>query len=289
MSEAAVPIRDSAFLHADAVYDVVSVSRGSFFRLQQHQDRFAKACEIIQVRNPFSRDQENTILHRLVALTGFRDAYVWWAVTRGQTPPRSRDYVNPEKFKNRFYAFAVPYVFLCDDEQRSRGIDLVVSERYIRIPPRAVDPHAKNFHWLDFMMSLFEAGQRGAEWSVLTDEAGYVVEAPGSNVFALKDGTIFTPESGCLEGITRQTALELCRELAVPCKVTKVHAEQLRQADEAFLTSTAGGIMPINRVDGELLGGQDGPGELTTRLHNLYWEKRWAGWDTTPVRYKLAG
>lgn len=77
MSEAAVPIRDSAFLHADAVYDVISVSRGSFFRLQQHQDRFAKACEIIRVRNPFSRDQENTILHRLVALTGFRDAYVW--------------------------------------------------------------------------------------------------------------------------------------------------------------------------------------------------------------------
>ncbi|WP_207254704.1 MULTISPECIES: hypothetical protein [unclassified Pseudomonas] len=61
--------------------------------------------------------------------------------------------------------------------------------------------------------------------------------------------------------------------------------EQLRNADEAFLTSTAGGIMPINTVDGKVLGGKAGPGELATKLHNLYWSKRWDGWLGTAVAH----
>ena len=59
--------------------------------------------------------------------------------------------------------------------------------------------------------------------------------------------------------------------------------------DEALITSTAGGIMPVNSVDGIVFGGSHGPGELTTRLHNLYWEKRWDGWLGTPVRYRGVG
>ena len=65
----------------------------------------------------------------------------------------------------------------------------------------------------------------------------------------------------------------------------KVSADQLRGADEAFMTSTAGGIMPINSVDDIVLGGVPGPGPLTSQLHDLYWEKRWAGWLGTPVDY----
>ena len=86
VTEAAVPITDCGFMHADAVYDVVSVSRGSFFRLERHQARFARACEAIRVRNPFDREQEALILHELVARSGLRDAYVWWTVTRGRAP-----------------------------------------------------------------------------------------------------------------------------------------------------------------------------------------------------------
>ena len=86
LTEAAVPIVDCGFMHADAVYDVVSVSRGAFFRLERHPARFARSCAAVRVRNPFGRDEEAEILHKLVALTGLRDAYVWWAVERGQPP-----------------------------------------------------------------------------------------------------------------------------------------------------------------------------------------------------------
>ena len=67
-----------------------------------------------------------------------------------------------------------------------------------------------------------------------------------------------------------------------------MHADALRSAEEVFMTTTAGSVMPVRSVDGALVGGRDGPGEISTRLHNLYWEKRWSGWDATPVNYTLA-
>jgi branched-chain amino acid aminotransferase len=138
---------------------------------------------------------------------------------------------------------------------------------------------------MDLKLSLFEAKAANKEWSVLCDANGYLTEAPGSNIFLIKDGALYTPDSGCLEGITRKTTLELAKEIGMPIHVERVHVEQLLNADEAFLTSTAGGIMPINSVDDTVLGGKAGPGELTTRLHNLYWTKRWDGWLGTAVDY----
>ena len=289
LTEASVPITDCGFMHADAVYDVVSVSRGAFFRLAEHQARFARSCEAIRVRNPFSQTQEAEILHRLVALAGLRDAYVWWTVTRGSPPMGRAEMVDPDRFECRFYAFACPFIFIADDEQRSRGLDVVLSRERVRISPRAVDPRAKNFHWLDMQMALFEAGDRNAEWAILPDEDGYLTEAVGANVFIVRDGAVLSPDAGCLEGITRQSVFDLCSELGIPSKATRVHSDELGGADEVFLTTTAGSVMPVRTVDGDLVAGRDGPGPISVRLHNQYWERRWDGWHATPVRYELAG
>ncbi len=287
--EASIPFWDAGFFHADAVYDVVSVSRGMFFRLKEHQARFAKACETIRVKNPYNRDQEADILHGLVARSGLKDAYVWWTVTRGMPPMGRNEMVDPAKFDNRFYGMAIPFVFMFDDEQRARGVDLIVSKNHIRIPSRSVDPRAKNFHWLDMQMALFEAGDRGAEWAVLTDADGYLAEATGANIFAVIDGTVVTPDMGCLEGLTRQSVFDLCKELGIPVVSRQIHTDELQVADDVFMTTTAGSIMPVRSVNGKPVCEHGGAGEVSVQLHNLYWEKRWAGWHGTPVNYELAG
>ena len=148
----------------------------------------------------------------------------------------------------------------------------------------SVDPTVKNYHWLDLVAGMFEAYDRGGENVVLTDHAGNVTEGPGFNIFAVKGGRAATAGRGVLQGITRQTAIELCAELQIPVDTGTVTADALRGADEIFLTSTAGGIMPVTRIDGEAIG--DGrPGPLTGRLTELYWAKHddpaWA----TPVDY----
>jgi branched-chain amino acid aminotransferase len=282
IGEGVVPIQDAGFIHADAAYDVVSASRGFIFRLSDHLERFDASCRKFRLRNPYSDAETVEILTNLVRLTGLKDAYIWWAVTRGQLAGHDRA---RSRYVNQFYAFVTPYSFILDDETRTRGANLYVSEQFVRIPARSVDPTAKNFHWMDLKLSIFEAVRAGSDWSVLTDGNGNLTEAPGCNVFVVKKGVLSTPATGCLEGITRRTVFDLAQELGIRVDATTVKVEDLLGADEAFLTSTAGGIMPAARVNGHPLGGRTGPGEITTRLHDLYWEKRWGGWLGQPIDY----
>ena len=282
---AAVPITDTGFLHADAAYDVVTASRGYIFRLDDHLDRFERSCEIFQLQSPFARNEIADILIELVQLTGFKDAYIFWCVTRGDFPAGPNK-TNPTAYQNRFFAFAVMYRSMSDDAMRSRGIDIMVSQNYVRIPANSVNPRAKNFHWMDMKQSMFEAGAEGYDWAVLTNGDGYLTEAPGCNVFAIHGDVLSTPDTGCLEGITRECVFELAQELSLSTEVRPVHVDELRNADEAFVCSSAGGIMPVNSVDRIAIGGASGRGNVSIRLHNLYWEKRWSGWNGTTIEYQ---
>src|SRR5262249_4712417 len=107
---------------------------------------------------------------------------------------------------------------------------------------------------------------------------------PGYNVFAVTDGRIATPAAGMLEGITRRTVLELCAELGLPVEARRLPEAELREADEIFLSSTAGGVIPVTRPDGRLLG-QGAPGPVTMRLRQAYWAKHDAGWEATQIDY----
>lgn len=289
MDEARIPLFETGFIHSDVVYEKATLSKGRLFRLEDHFDRFARSCDAFRLRNPHTNDQIRDILARLIRLSGFKHAGVFWCVTRGLVTAAASDRNKPDAAPTRFYATVNGYSSIATHEQRKRGLNLMISKRYIRIPPKAVDPKAKNFHWMDMKLSLFEAQDHGKDWSVLTDGEGYLTEAPGANIFLIKDGQLFTPDSGCLQGITRKSALELAAIIGISARVERVHADQLREADDAFLTSTGGGIMLVNSVDGIVLGGVDGPGKLAIRLHNLYWEKMWEGWKGTPVDYEGIG
>jgi len=280
MSEARISVLDWGFLRSDATYDVAHVWKGRFFRLDCHIDRFVQSVAKLRMTLPFDRDGLAGILMECVRRSGLRDAYVEMILTRGHSPTFSRD---PRDAVNNFIAFAIPFGWIMDEEQRRRGINLVIAETR-RIPVESVDPTVKNYHWLDLVAGMFEAYDRGGENVVLTDLAGNITEGPGFNVFAVKAGRATTPDRGVLQGITRRTVIELCGELGIPVDTGTVTAGALRAADELFLTSTAGGIMPVTRIDGDPVG--DGrPGPLTSRLTNLYWAKHDdPGW-TTAVDY----
>jgi branched-chain amino acid aminotransferase len=284
IESAVVPLLDMGFRNADAAYDVVSVSRGMFFRLDDHLDRMERSCARFRLTSPYTRTETIRMLTDLLRLSGLKDAYVWWAVTRGVARPGAPAR-SPADFKNMFYAFVIPYRFIADDAARARGLRLHVSEQYIRIPTEAVDARAKNFHWMDLRQSLFEAFDAGQDISVLCDTNQCLTEAPGCNIFVVKNKRLLTPAKHCLEGITRRTVLELAAECGLSTLVGDVPVDELLTADEAFVTSTAGGIMPISHVNGKLLGAGPAPGLITAQLHDLYWAKRWDGWHGTAVQY----
>lgn len=280
MSEAKISVLDWGFLHSDATYDTVHVWNGRFFRLDLHIERFFGGMERLRMSIPFTREQVTEILHNCVALSGHRASYVEMLTTRGASPTFSRD---PRDAINRFMAFAVPFGSVANAEQRERGLHVAISNR-IRIPPASVDPAIKNYHWLDLVRGLYDAYDSKAETALLLDFNGNVAEGPGFNVFAVKEGKLSTPAIGVLAGITRRTVFDLSGELGLDCNAVDVSVTALKSADEVFITSTAGGIMPVTKIDGGLIAdGKAGP--ITRKLEKLYWDKHEDPTWSSPVRY----
>ncbi|HVZ46207.1 MAG TPA: aminotransferase class IV [Ramlibacter sp.] len=280
IADASIAMTDWGFLRSDAAYDVVTVWDGAFFRLDAHLDRFFASCRRFRLDAGKSRDEIVGIITHCVRLAGLRSSYVEMICTRGQPPWGSRD---PRQAVNRFHAFAVPYVWIANEEQRARGLNVVMSG-VRRIPSASVDPRAKNYHWNDMTMALFGALDAGGDTVLLTDGAGGVVEGPGFNVFAVTGGRLVTPAEGVLEGVTRRTVIEMAQSLGLPVELRALAAEELRGADEAFLSSSGGGVLPVTRVDGHELG-NGRVGEVTARLRDLYWEWHRDPRYSTPIAY----
>ncbi|WP_164891517.1 aminotransferase class IV [Mesorhizobium sp. M5C.F.Ca.IN.020.32.2.1] len=268
MSEAKISVLDWGFLHSDATYDTVHVWNGRFFRLNLHLDRFLGGVERLRMKLPYDREKIASILEDCVALSGHKSAYVEMICTRGSSPTFSRD---PRQAENRFIAFAVPYGSVANPEQLERGLHVAISET-VRIPPNSVDPLIKNYHWLDLVKGLFDAYDRGAETALILDTNGHIAEGPGFNVFIVKDGSLRTPAFGVLPGITRRTVFDLCAEIGLSVSAADISRADIKAADEVFITSTAGGIMPVTRMDdAAIASGHVGP--ITRRLIDLYWQK----------------
>jgi branched-chain amino acid aminotransferase len=280
VGEACVPILDWGFLRSDATYDVAHVWRGSFFRLEDHLDRFERSMEHLHLSPPYERSEIRDILIECVRLSGLRDAYAEIICTRGIPRPGSRD---PRDCENRFYAFVVPFIWIADPEKQERGLHAVIGSKQ-RIAPESVDPTVKNYHWLDLETGLLEAYERGGETVILVDAEDNVVEGPGFNVFAVEHGTISTPDRGVLEGITRKTIIELAAEHGMQPEARPIPAGELGQADEVFLSSTAGGVIPVTTVDGEAVDNGE-PGPVTRQLRDAYWDLHDEPRFSLPVHY----
>jgi branched-subunit amino acid aminotransferase/4-amino-4-deoxychorismate lyase len=134
-----------------------------------------------------------------------------------------------------------------------------------------MDPTVKNFQWGDFIRGLFEAYDRDASLPILTDGDGNVTEGPGFNVFAVIDGVLYTPALGVLEGITKMTVCEIAAAEGIETRVEQVPVSALYRASELFLTSTAGGVMPVSEIDGQPVG-MNCPGSATTAIRDRYWK-----------------
>ena len=231
----------------------------------------------------YDREQVAEVLHGCVARSGLKEAMITLVATRGSPATAHKDL---RTCTNRFMVWAVPYYQVFSEAEASGGSDIVVAKT-IRIPPEAVDPTIKNFGRLDFVRALFEAYDREAKYAVLLDQEDNVTEGRGWNIFVLRDGVLMSPDRGVLEGITRKTVQELAAKMNIDCRLTKVPVDDMRKADEVFISSTAGGIMPVRSID-KVAVGDGAPGPVTMRLREMYWKLHEDPAHSTPVRYELA-
>lgn len=284
ISDAKISVLDWGFTRSDCTYDVAHVVSGSFFRLADHLDRFDTSMRKRRLAPSQDRAEIERILHRCVALTGLRDAYVAMVALRGR--PRVAGSRRPADCENHFVAYALPWIDVLPKDVQARGAHLWIASNP-RVPDASFDPTVKNYMWGDLTTALFEAHDNGFDTAVLCDAEGFVTEGPGFNVFVVKDGRVVTPDRGSLGGITRASVLELCASLGIEAAIAPVPRAMLDDADEVFTATTAGGVIPASRIGTRILC-NDRPGPVSTRLRDLYWSRHAEGWHGTPVRYDLA-
>jgi len=285
LQDAKLSILDPAITKSDIVFDVVSTWDRVFFRLDDHLNRFENSYKHVRIKPPVDRDEMRTICAELVHRSGLDNSCVYVCATRGLYAGGVA-FGDPRQAINGFYAYVVPYYWVVPKERAETGGHLHIAKTR-RAPSEAINQKVKNFNRMDLTQAQFEALDAGADAPVLLSTSGKLTEGPGFNVWIVRGKKLLTPGAHLLEGITRMTVFELAQEAGLEAVATELTPEDLLEAKEAFISSTAGGVLPITRVNDRTLG-NGAPGITTGQLQKRYWEKRARGWHATPVDSLLA-
>jgi len=282
MSEARLPVNDWGVTRSDAVYDVGPVWDGAFVGLDRYLDRFFASLASARMEIEEDREGVRAILHRIVAASGLREAYVAMVCTRGlPLIPGTRD---PRTCVQNFFCWCVPYIYVVPQEVAARGARLYVPEGVRRIPEESLNPRAKNYQWGDFTQALFEGLDAGYDTAAVQDFDGNVTEGPGFNVLAVKGDVLITADRGVLEGRTRGVTMELAEAAGLRVEARALPMEELLEADEVLLSTTGGGPTPVVEVNGRTFG-NGAPGARTLELREAYWRWMREGPEREPVAY----
>ena len=260
--DAKVSVFDQGFLFGDGVFDTMIVKNGFLFNLNAHVDRLFRSMRAVKLEISLPREALKTIIIETVKKTGLRDAYVKAIITRGvgKKPVLGRG----ETVHPTVVVFAVPPVSIVSQEKIDQGAKLTST-----VIKRSLDPRVKTLDYLPNMLMRLEAIENGADEAISYDNDGHITEAGAANIFIAKDGVLKTPVSGALEGITREAIMEIAQLLGYKVTCTALTQYDLYTADEVLISSTAGGIFPVTKVDGRKIA--DGKvGKMSREILNHY-------------------
>ncbi|MDW8281757.1 MAG: aminotransferase class IV [Myxococcales bacterium] len=265
--QACVSVFDRGFLYGDGVYEVTRTVRGEPLFLAEHLDRLAASARAIELELPPHPRIAAAVGQTLQAL-GQPRAYLRIVVTRGAgeigLDPACAD-------APLLVVIARPLQL--PDQRLYRDGAAVVCVPLRRNAPGHLPPEVKSGNYLTSVLATAAARRRGAYEAVLCDQQGHIAEGASSNLFFVHGGRVRTPPlaAGLLPGITRRVVLELLRGHGVPCQEAPVTRQEAAEADEAFLTSSVRGVMPVVRLDDRPIG-TGRPGPLTRALGVWYGE-----------------
>ena len=159
-----------------------------------------------------------------------------------------------------------------DPEAREQGIRVKLSS-YTRQVRNPVANSKVNGNYVHSIVALNEALEDGFDEALMLDAEGFIAEGSGENFFLVKEGVLYSPDlDSCLDGITRRTILELAEQLDISSEIRKLSLEDLLESDESFFSGTAAEVVPINSIDGKLIGsGKRGP--ITEKLQSAYFDQ----------------
>jgi branched-chain amino acid aminotransferase len=242
--------------------------RPAIFRLIDHIDRLYSSARIGQMKIPFSKDDIRKAIFKVLIVNKLKEAYIRPIAFIGDGVLG----VNPKDNPIRMAIAAYPWGAYLGDEGLTKGIRAKISS-YTRMHVNTHMTKAKICgNYVNSVMAKLEVTSLGFDEALMLDTEGYVAEGSGENIFMVRNGALKTPPlTSILEGITRNTAIEIAEDERIKVIHERFTRDELYIADEAFFTGTAAEITPIREVDGRPIG--DGkPGEITKRLQQSFFD-----------------
>lgn len=247
LNEAKVPVLDRGFLFGDGVYEVIPVYGGRPLRLEEHLGRLQQSLAGIKMDPPLTDAEWSAIFDRLIS--GPADQSIYLQVTRGVAP--KRDHAIPPGIKPTLFAMCTPIAPIPLDGIKAVTVDDI---RWDRCNIKAITLLAN-------VLLRQEAVENGASEAILVRD-NRVLEGAASNIFIVQGGALITPPKGpeILPGITRDLVLELAHEQGIPAIERHFTLEELKAAEEIWLTSSTREILAVVELDGQpVSGGKPGP------------------------------
>tara|TARA_R110000868_G_C10952584_1_gene767925 strand:- start:188 stop:1084 length:897 start_codon:yes stop_codon:yes gene_type:complete len=264
--QANVSVFDRGFLYGDSIYEVTMTLDNVPFMVEDHMDRLEKSANKIGLPLPFPRGEIVKQLISTVKSLGVKKSYVRIVCTRGA----GEITLDPTKEQTGNFILICKELHPNPEQWYSKGVWMVIAD-VVKKHQRATDPSVKSGNYLNNVMAMAEAKQAGAFDAIMLNHQGMVSEGTTSNIWMVKDGKFITPplDAGLLGGITRKSLLDLGQNQGLKMSEANFSPEQMKAADEVFLTSTTKEIVPIVKIDDQIIGSGQ-PGVNTRKLHAMY-------------------
>lgn len=271
--EAVISVLDHGFLYGMGLFETFRTYGGVPWLLDRHVDRLTKGCEMLGINYAPDINEMKLAIATVLKANGLTDGYIRWSVSAGEGAIGlpSDDYEKPNEI---VYAKE-----LAPDDPASRKGKIL---RLLKLPRSTPEGsiRLKSFHYMNNIMAKRELAGSGAGPStegLFLDNKGHVAEGMVSNVFWLKDEVLYTPsaETGMLQGITRDYVFEIAAEWGITVIEGLYTWEDIRRADEVFVTNSIQEIVPVTTLEdicgqGHHPGGMTTKGSITSRLINHY-------------------
>ena len=259
--ERVLGVEDRGFQFGDAIYEIFKFLGKRPIFLSEHYRRFERGLRDIEIRNTWPEDEFTKTMHELLARTAFDDGIVYVQVSRGEA---TRAHFWPEESEPTRVAYSRAFRFP-DAMKKERGIKVITT-----LDRRWHFCNVKSVNLLGNAMAKKEAQRAGAEEAILLAE-GFVREGASSSFFAVRNGGIVTHplDEHILPGVVRDRVIGLALGAKIRVDERPLREAELFDLDEAFITSTTQGVMPVTEIDGRIIGNSR-RGEVTTRLQEKF-------------------
>lgn len=265
--DAKISVFDSGYLVGDGVWEGIRLHHGVLCFVDDHLNRLWEGAASIGMKLPFSREELIEKIEETLAANKMEDdVHVRVMVTRGIKKTPSQD---PRLTISGPNLVIIAEHKKASDETREKGITLFTST-IRRGSPDYLDPRLNCHSKLHEVQALIQALEAGADEALMLDVRGFVSTCNATNFFIVKGDEVWTSTGQyCMQGITRAKVIEVCERNGIACRQKDFSLFDVYGADEAFVTGTFGGLTPVTKIDGRIIG-EGKHGGMTKNLHQLY-------------------